>query len=323
MFLGIEIGGTKLQLAVGEGGAPLVESRRVEVVVAGGAEAILRQIEAAAPALLRQHAVTAVGIGFGGPVGKDGRSIKSHHVAGWDGFPLSDWCREKLRLPAAVGNDCDLAALAEARFGAGRGRSPVFYVTVGTGIGGGLVIGGDIYQGHGNAAAEIGHLRYGLDATGPQQIVESLAAGWGIAKQAVDRVAGSLLEGDADARSESATQAGGLRTRCGGQLDRMTARTVAEAAREGNLMALDIFQRATKALGWAIAQVITLLSPEVVVVGGGVSLSGEKLFFGPLRQAVAEYVFPPLAGSYEIVPARLGEEVVLHGALALAALASR
>src|SRR5207302_3063131 len=86
----------------------------------------------------------------------------------------------------AVGNDCDLAALAEATCGAGQGRDPVFYVTVGTGIGGGLVVGGRIYHGHGNAAAEIGHLRYGLDATRPEQNLESLAAGWGIAARAAD-----------------------------------------------------------------------------------------------------------------------------------------
>src|SRR5207244_13529397 len=96
----------------------------------------------------------------------------------------------KLGLPTILGTDVDLAALAEATAGAGQGSDPVFYVTVGTGIGGGLVVGGRTYQGHGSAAAEIGHLRYGLDATRPEQNLESVAAGWGIAAQAADRVVG-------------------------------------------------------------------------------------------------------------------------------------
>ncbi len=324
MLLAIEIGGTKLQLAAGQGGgAPLVELRRFDVVAADGAGGILRQIETTAPELIAKHRVAAIGVGFGGPVeGRAGRAVKSHHVEGWDGFPLRDWCREKFGLPAAVGNDCDVAALAEASFGAGQGRDPVFYVTVGTGIGGGLVVGGRIYQGHGSAAAEIGHLRYGLDASRPEQNLESLAAGWGIAAQAADRVARSPRERNSDSQSESATlDAEDLRRRCGGQPDCLTARLVADAAGDGNALARAVLDQATTALGWAIAQVITLVSPEVVVIGGGVSLIGEELFFTPLREAAARYVFPPLAGSYQLVPAQLGEEVVLHGALALAALA--
>jgi glucokinase len=317
MHLAIEIGGTKLQLAAGQGGgAPLAELRRLDIVAAGGAGGILRQIEAAAPPLVARHRPASIGIGFGGPVqGRAGRVVKSHHVEGWDDFPLADWCRQQLGLPTVIGNDCDVAALAEASFGAGQGSDPVFYVTVGTGIGGGLVVGGRIYHGHGNAAAEIGHLRFGLDACQPEQNIESLAAGWGIAASA----ARWLRERNADSQSESATlDAEDLLRRCG-QLDQLTARIVADAAGDGNALAHAVLEQATTALGWAIAQVITLVSPQVVVIGGGVSLIGEKLFFAPVRQAVARYVFPPLAGSYQVVPARLGEEVVLHGALALAA----
>ena len=161
MFLGIEIGGTKLQLGVGPGqGPPLIALERQAVDPDAGAEAILEQIRETAPPLIARHGVTAVGFGFGGPVDMAaGRAVKSHQVAGWDDFCLSSWCQKTLQRPAVVGNDCDVAALAEARFGAGRGRDPVFYVTVGTGVGGGLVIAGRIYRGSGAGAAEIGHLR--------------------------------------------------------------------------------------------------------------------------------------------------------------------
>jgi glucokinase len=100
--------------------------------------------------------------------------------------------------------------------------------------------------------------------------------------------------------------------------DEVTSKMVAEAARAGNEAALAVFRGAVRAYGWAIAQMITLLSPEVVVIGGGVPLAGEAVFFAPLRQEVERYVFAPLKGTYRIAPAELGEEVVVHGALALA-----
>ena len=115
---------------------------------------------------------------LGGPVDAEhGRVIKSHQIEGWDGYPLAEWVQATLNLPAAVANDCDAAAIAEARFGAGQGRHVVFYVTVGSGIGGGLVLDGQIYRGSGPAAAEIGHLRPGLHADRPDETVESIASG--------------------------------------------------------------------------------------------------------------------------------------------------
>ncbi len=158
MFLGIEIGGTKLQLGVGPGdGAPPRALERFDVQPEQGALGILRRIESAATTLINRHQVSAIGIGFGGPVDTAaGHVLKSHQIEGWDNFALADWCRQRLGLPAQLQNDCDLAALAEARFGAGRHHKVVFYVTVGTGIGGGLVIEGRIYRGHGPAPPRSG-----------------------------------------------------------------------------------------------------------------------------------------------------------------------
>jgi glucokinase len=107
--------------------------------------------------------------------------------------------------------------------------------------------------------------------------------------------------------------------RCKGDPEQLSAKVVAVAAAEGNQLALDVLSHAWQALGWGIAQMITLLAPAVVVIGGGVSLMGEELLFEPLRAAVERYVFPPFAGTYQVVPAKLGEEMVVYGALALAA----
>ena len=185
MHLGIEIGGTKLQLGVGAGdGSPLAALVRFDVDAQRGAEEIRRRIAEAARPLLQRFDIARIGCGFGGPIdAAAGRVVRSHHVEGWADFPLSAWLQETLGRPAAIANDADTAGLAEARFGAGRGANPVFYVTVGTGIGGGLIVDGRIYRGNGAGAAELGHLRPGLDAKSPEDNLESLAAGWGIAAQ--------------------------------------------------------------------------------------------------------------------------------------------
>jgi glucokinase len=304
MFLGIEIGGTKLQLGVGDAeNGELTVLQRATVCPTNGAEGIRRQIEEIATPLIGQYAVKAIGIGFGGPVDMAaGRIVKSHHVAGWDGFAMVDWCRQTFGLPACVGNDSDMAGLGEARFGAGRGNRVVFYTNVGSGIGGALVINQRVYVGGAGIASELGHVRPGLAADSSEKIVESMASGWAIAAAA-----------GADARLGAE-----LQRQHGCSAEQITSKMVAEAAEAGNEAAIAIFRRATQTYGWAIAQMITLLSPEVVVIGGGVPLAGEALFFAPLRQEIERYVFPPLRRTYRIVPAELGEEVVVHGALALA-----
>jgi glucokinase len=333
MFLGIEIGGTKLQLGVGAGdGSPLVELVRRDVDVRKHAAGILAQLESAAPALIARHNVSAIGIGFGGPVDSaPGRVVKSHHVEGWEEFPLVAWCRQTLGVPTVLHNDCDAACLAEARFGAGKGSRVVLYVTIGTGIGGGLVIDGKIYRGGGSGATEIGHLRPGLDAVNPDQTVELLASGWGIAAAARERLgvqAGEASFRGAKGDSASFREAKGdkenahvadLLARCGGRLEELTTQLIGQAAGEGNEMAREVVAGAVQALGWGIAQALTLLSPNVVVIGGGVSLMDRSLFFEPLQAQVARFVFPPLAGHYRLAPADLGELVVVHGAVALAA----
>ena len=311
MFLGVEIGGTKLQLGVGRGDGRLVALNRFDVRPERGAAGIREQIRAAGPQLIARHNVTAAGFGFGGPVETaTGVAVKSHHIQGWDRFPLADWCREELGIPAVIENDCDAAALAEACFGAGRGRNPVLYVTVGTGIGGGLVVDGRIYRGAGHGAAEIGHLRPGLACQDANSNLESLASGWGIAARTRQR----LSRNDPGER----TEANLLRSRCADNLNMLTTKVVAEAAARGNVVACEVLSEAVQALGWGIAQAITLCAPEAVVVGGGVSMAGEQLFWKPLRQAIDCFVFPPFDEVFQLLPAELEEEVVVHGALAAA-----
>jgi glucokinase len=315
MYLGIEIGGTKLQLAVGAGEGVLAGLWRGRVDPASGAEGIRRQIEAALPGLLtnagvERSALAGVGIGFGGPVDDVTRTvIRSHQIEGWDGFPLADWVSEMVGLPAALGNDADVAGLAEALYGAGKGLSPIFYITVGSGIGGGLIVAGEIYRGVGRGAAEIGHLLVlAEDEDGQEHLrpLELVASGWAIESRyrrlgdeqlsATTRATLVLLAGDQDVRVQ---HLGALAT-------------------QGNREARAFLGYHIGLLAEAIVQMIALVCPRRVVIGGGVALLGEQVFFAPLRQQVEKRVFRPFVGLTDIVPAALGEEVVLHGAIALA-----
>jgi glucokinase len=320
MFLGIEIGGTKLQLGIGAGDGKLVSLWRGPVDVQAGGDGIRQQITTAVPQLLEQAGMDrgqlrGVGIGFGGPVDDHTRTvIKSHQIEGWDNFPLEDWIAKVVGLPAALGNDADCAGLAEALFGAGKGLSPIFYITIGSGIGGGLIINGEIYRGCGRGAAEFGHLQIKAfwlrDSQtlfdDPPRIIEHLASGWGIAETAQRCV---LSERPIYSTLYPLVQ--------GGQR-KLTANDVAQAAREGDAFAESILKTSIGFLADGLCHVIALLSPRRIVIGGGVSLMGEELLFKPLRRFVALRVFKPFADCYDIVPAALGEEVVVHGALALA-----
>ena len=306
MYLGVEIGGTKLQLGIGPGDGTIPALWRGVIDPAAGAQGILRQIEAGIPELLETADMTladlrAAGIGFGGPTDDATQSVvKSHHVEGWNGFPLADWVTDATGLPAVICNDADTAGLAEALFGAGRGLSPIFYITVGSGVGGGLIVDGDIYRGVGKGAAEVGHLR--VDGEG--HILEHYASGWGIgarARERLERGKGSIAVALA-----------------GGRVADVTGKHVAEAAAMGDPLAVAVMDRAIAALARAIGEVIRLLCPRRVVIGGGVSLAGEERFFRPLRELVERDGFEAFAGLTDIVPAALAEEVVVHGALALA-----
>jgi glucokinase len=260
---------------------------------------------------LDRSCVRAVGVGFGGPVDDSAQTvIKSHQIDGWDGFPLAKWISALVSLPAVLGNDADVAGLAEASVGAGRGFSPIFYVTVGSGIGGGLIIGGAIYRGCGRGAAEIGHLQIerSVENSSVRMPLEELASGWGIAAAASRAIQGATGHTSL------------LSRHCAGQGGGLTAHEVGIAAAEGDSLALDILHEACGALADGLCHVIALLCPRRIIVGGGVSLLGETLFFEPLRRLVSERVFKPFATCYDIVPAALGEEVVVHGALGLARL---
>lgn len=299
LLLGIEIGGTKLQLVLGDAAGAIHARRRLVVETAPGAGGIRRQIEQTIPELSAGKKIAAVGVGFGGPVDwRTGRINRSHHLAGWSGFGLADWLRAQTGTDVFVDNDANVAALGEALRGAGVGLNPVCYVTLGSGVGGGLVTEGRIYHGAIPGEAEIGHLR--LDRNGTT--IESRCAGWSV---------------DARIRALNRKEPVGLLARLVGAETRGEARHLAAALGQGDAAALHILREIGEDLAFGLSHVVHLFHPQVIILGGGLSGVGE-----PLRAAVTAaligFTMEAFQPGPEIRLAALGEDAVPVGALLLA-----
>jgi len=312
LTVGVEIGGTKLQAVLGTASGAILARRRGDVDPARGARGILAWLETAIAEILAETPpdtpVSGVGVGFGGPVdSSNGRVLTSHQVDGWDGILLKTWMEERLSLPTVVENDANAAGWAEFCLGAGRGTRNFVYCNIGSGIGGALVVDGNLYNGQGYGACEIGHTLV-PDWTSPQpgdsDKLEHLCSGWSITRRI--RAWESLPEGSP------------LAVLCGGDPAQLTCPMLAEAARGGDPTALSEIDAIACGVGTALANVATLIHPERIALGGGVALMGEVLL-APTRRYLAERVFAPYRESVALVPCVLEEDVVTAGALLLAA----
>lgn len=308
-ILALDFGGTKNSAAVVEvGGCAWRNLKRQPSPRQPDAAYDWQTMLALARELVRPQAPDAIGVSFGGPVwASKGEVILSHHVPGWEKFPIVERLEREFGAPAVVDNDANVAALGESRFGAGRGASSMLYVTVSTGVGGGWVLDGRIWRGVDEMAGEIGHLL--VDPDGPLCIcgrrgcVEVMASGPAIARRACARLA---AEPDAGMI---------LRRIVDNDLTRVTARSVNDAALEGDQLAREVMEAAARSLGLGIGGAIVLMNPTRVVVGGGVSKSGTR-YFEVVRGAARGNCLPEMW--VDIVPAALGDDAPLWGAVALA-----
>lgn len=299
-LVGIEIGGTKLQIVAGDETGKISERLRLAVSPSAGGAGIREQIKSAIPEFVKRTNAGAIGVGFGGPVDwKTGRICCSHQIEGWSEFPLADWLRELSGLPVRVDNDANVAALGEALHGSGREHELVFYVTLGSGVGGGMVVDKKIYHGARPGESEIGHVRF--DRTG--STIESRCSGW-----AVDAMMRELKAGVPN--SDFARR---LPDTKGGE-----AKFLRELVEAGDPVATSLLNTTADDLAFGLSHVVHLFHPEVIVLGGGLSLVGE-----PLRAAVARSLSIYIMRAFEPGPtvalASLKEDAVPVGALALAA----
>ncbi len=295
---GIEIGGTKQQIVVGHSDGTIVDRCRFSVDPDGGGPVIRERIAEELPTLISKHQPERIGAGFGGPVDiAKGTIAVSHQIEGWSGFALRDWLHDLTTLPVTIENDANTAALAEALCGAGRGFNPAFYMNMGSGVGGGLVIDGKIYHGDCPGEVEVGHLR--LDTTGTT--VEDRCSGW-----AVDHAIREAVKTNPDCPLAQL-----LGKENGGE-----AKHLAEALAQDDSTAQGILETVARDLTFALSHVVHLFHPQVIILGGGLSLMG-----APLRKRIEKQLPQFLMEIYgngpEIKLAELGEDAVPAGALLL------
>ena len=319
LCVALDFGGTKLAagLVDWQQGALLREVRWATTGRRGAAGQIADML-----ALVRELAISeaeggalwGVGVSFGGPVdAESGTALQSHHVEGWDNLPLAARLREALQLPVTVENDANAVALGEYRYGAGRGVDDLVYLTISTGIGGGIVLGGHLWRGHHGVAGEVGHMVVRPDGPvctcGNHGCLESLASGLSIARRARE----ALAEGIAGEQ---------LLALAGGDPQQITAEAVFRAARAGDAAAAQVVAGAAEDLGLAIAMLCSIVDPARVILGGGVAKAGEQLL-RPVREAFRRHAFPMLVDRVAIVQAAALDQGGLLGAAALVAQAAK
>lgn len=318
LYIGIDLGGTKILTGlVGERGQVIAQDYRKtgakrgqDSVIARIAESALQVVQNAGLTLAD---VRAVGIGVPGPVDTDaGVVTEPPNLPGWHNVPIRTLLQDALRVRTFLENDANAAALGEYLFGAGRGSNQMVYVTVSTGIGGGCVLDGKLYHGADGAAGEIGHVtilpRGPHCGCGNRGCLEAVASGTAIAREGRELV----IRGIPTLISELA----------GCDPEAVSAKLVAQAAKQGDPEAQEIIQEAMSYLGVGVANLVNLLNPEIVVIGGSLTKLGNVLF-GTVRRAVDRRAFPIASKRVRIVPAELGDAAGMCGAAAVAIQAER
>ena len=310
LTIGIDVGGTKVLGGVVDESGKVLTTARKDTPRQGGA-ALTQTIADVAKELLAQHSVSSVGVSAAGFVSSDRKTmLATPNIADWNGVDLDHELTKLIGLPVVIENDANAAAWGEAKFGAGQNQNHMMMLTVGTGIGGGIVVNGQLYRGAFGIAAEFGHVRVGpeghLCGCGARGCFEQYASG------------NALLRHAREAINASPEVARNLLSRGDGTVAGITGQAITEAARDGDPVALAAFNTTGQWLGAGIASLCVLLDPACVVIGGGVIDAGEILL-KPTRESLERNM--PFAGKHpypEIVAAKLGNEAGLVGVADLA-----
>ncbi len=307
--IGVDMGGTKL-LAGAVDRELRVQHRAQRQVLGLDQPTLLNTVQAAVEEVADQIEGEVEGVGVGIPSlidRKRGMSVRSVHLP-LENVAFADRMTERLGLPVTIDNDANLAALAEHRAGAARGATEVVLLTLGTGIGGGLILNGQLYRGSVGAAGELGHMVVDLD--GPRCYGECPSRG------CIEALAsGTALAAEANLAARRDPSSGLGRALADGQ--ELAGPLVTELAHDGDSAAMEVLRLIGSRLGVAIASLVNIFNPQVVVIGGGVIGAGE-LLLGPARDEVAARALPPSRDDVRIVAAHFGVEAGMIGAAVLA-----
>jgi len=313
LFVGIDIGGTKLHAVVADPRGNILGRARKKVGKDKRFDAVMARVEevaqsACARASVELGAVAAVGVGAPSPILPDGTAVCAPNL-GWTNVPVGAVIGARLERPCRVANDCDAGTLAETVFGAARGARSAVGLFMGTGLGGGIVIDGQLVSGDHHLAAEVGHMivvREGRRCgCGHHGCLEAYASKTGMAARIV-----------AAAKKGRKSQ---LTKRTDGKLPKLRAKLLSRAYQDRDALAVEVIDEAADFLGVGVGNLMTLLGPSVVVLGGGVMEAMGKLLLDRVRAAARAVTFPEAAfGHTRIELATLGDDVVALGAVALA-----
>jgi glucokinase len=313
-FIGVDVGGTNIRAARFSGDNHVPESKtKIPTQAAKGVDGVMQRIESAVREVAGDGLsdVSAVGMALPGPLDPHtGVLLNAPNLPGWENLPVQRMMEERVGRPTFVGNDANLAALGEWKFGAGRGHDDVLYLTISTGIGGGVITGGRMLVGARGLAAEVGHMLAVPDgplcSCGQRGHLEAVASG-----TAITRVARAKLKAGDGSESK-------IWDLASGELDNVTSSVVGAAATAGDEFASRIIVETGGFIGRTLTSLLHIFNPSIVIFGGGVSLLGDVIL-NPVRAAVRQYA---ISEAYwrpcPIVLAALGDDAGLVGAGALA-----
>lgn len=311
LILGVDLGGTKIAAALATTRGEIVARGRRPTPAQAGPDTVINSVcatinEVLSAKELRPSRLSGIGIAAAGVIDSaNGKVIFSPNLPDWHEVPLRDAIEQRFGIPAYLGNDANLAALGEWRFGVEKKVANLIYITVSTGIGGGIIADSKLYTGACGAAGEIGHMT--IDVNGPRcncgniGCWETLASGTALAREAVKRI----TEGAWTSIIELV----------GGDVSKVDAKIVGLAAKQGDELAQELVSRLGYYFGVGLANLVNIFNPELILVGGGVAKIGD-LLLQPAIKIVKERAFSTSANAVEIKPAILGDDSGILGAVA-------
>ncbi len=311
--LAIDLGGTKILTAIISNEGQVMAREYCLTLSGEGPQPVIKRILSAIDHILSQinidlSQLDSISIAAAGAIDfKKGLITLSPNLPGWHDVPLRDIVKEKYKVKTFLINDASAAALGEHHFGVGQGVNNLILLTVGTGIGGGIIINGRLYSGASGSAGEIGHMT--IDINGPRcncgntGCLEAFASGTAMAKEAKRRIG----KGEKSSLTEIV----------GGKVEDITAEKVSIAAQGGDSLASEVILKAATYLGIGLANLVNIFNPEMIIIGGGIAKMGD-LLLNPARQVVKERAFQLPDQAVQIVPAQLGDDAGVLGAAVFA-----
>lgn len=303
-LIGIDLGATNIKAGRVNREGNVLESLLVSTEASKGVEEVIRRFGVIIQKLSKSNQIKAIGVSVPGLVDPDRGIVRSPpNLPGWEEVPLKALLEKSLHIPILINNDVNMVTYGEWRFGAGRGTRNLLCITLGTGVGGGIITDGKLYLGGNKHAGEIGHMI--IDPEGPsckcggRGCLEAL-----VGAEAIKRRTISLIQ--------SSNRQSSIVNEVKGDLEKITPEVVSKAAQRGDPIAMEMINQVGKEIGIALTNAMALLDPDRVVIGGGISKAGEVLF-SPIRKTVEERLYTLKTGKIKILPSELGDNAGVIG----------